>query len=100
MAAKIEKGTKFRGVYMGGAFTGTVIAVESDSSSYPGTQNDVRVYVQIDADLVRPSVYRDPTSAPWKSHSAGDSVVMLCEVHAGLLTRTDDKFEDLYIRRA
>ena len=95
MAAKIEKGTKFRGVYMGGAFTGTVIAVESDSSSYPGTQNDVRVYVQIGTVRPRSTATRPPPGKP----SAGDSES--CSARSTpASTRTDDKFEDLYIRRA
>lgn len=100
MAAKISKGTKFRGVYMGGAFTGTVTLTEADASGYPGTQDWQRAYIELDADLVRPSVYGDPTSAPWTSHKKGDRIVMnLRSVGNGLCERTDDKYENVFIVR-
>lgn len=100
-AQKITKGLRFRGLYMGAPFTGVVTRIESDASGYVGTLNDVRIYVQIDADIIAPEVIDlDGTVIPsFKRRSVGDCVIMLGTNEKGLITRTDDKFSNLFIVR-
>jgi len=83
----INRNDTIRGSYMGNEFTGRVSSIETDASGYAGTQNDCRVFIQLDADMW------DARHEGWKRREAGEAVIMLGELRNGLFTRTDSKFE-------
>lgn len=105
-AQEITKGTRFRGKYgpceaCMGAFTGTVAFVESDASGYRGTENDVRVYIELDSELVFPA-WTDSDGTPiaaYRRAGPGDRIILHGRRVNGKIVRDDSRFSDLFIVR-
>ncbi|MFA5801208.1 MAG: hypothetical protein WC911_01895 [Thermoleophilia bacterium] len=83
---KPSVGMKVHGHYMRSPFTGTVHNIESDSSGYPGTQNDRRLWVKLDSPLVVPE---GDSSYPagHVRREAGESIIFHGEKQASGHTR-------------
>ena len=84
---KVSRNDDIRGSYMGSDFSGRVTCVETDQSGYRGTENDCRVFIQVDADM--PSTRHEG----WMLRKAGDCIIMGGTLLRGRFTRDDGKFD-------
>ena len=72
-AFNIIIGSIVSGMYMGMAFTGVVSSYEADASGWRGTENDRRLWIKLDNDLVAPADH--PYHPGWRRAEAGDCVI-------------------------
>jgi hypothetical protein len=84
------------GIYMGCAFTGVVSGYEADVSGYRGTENDRRLWIKVDADLVCGADH--PYHPGYVRRTAGEAIIASVTARGTMRGVVEDsKFEKLLI---
>ena len=94
LSTKTLLNASIRGLYMGGAFIGTIIGIEANESGYASDRNSCRLVIALAADLTYGNEHWTLT------RKAGERIIMHAESKNGLLARADDKYASVTLRRA